>query len=65
MLSQVNEKLGVRPYNLLQERIIPHSISDERIKHLTQTDIFKEGESRTLVNKTILDNGFLLIEELR
>ncbi len=64
MFSQVNDKLELRKDNLLQERIIPHSISDEQISHPSESDIFKAKKSRTLVNKTILDNGFLLTEEL-
>ncbi len=64
MFSQVNDKLELRKDNLLRERIIPHSISDEQISHPSESEIFKEGETRTLVNKTILDNGFLLIESL-
>jgi hypothetical protein len=64
MFSQANDKSELRPDNLLQERIIPHSIPDEQSRHLTQSDFFEEGESRTLVNKSILDNGFLLTEEL-
>ena len=64
IFSQANDELESRPDYLLLERIIPHSISDERIKHLIQSNIFKEGESRILINKTILENGFLLTEEL-
>jgi hypothetical protein len=30
----------------------------------SESDTFKESQSRILVNKTILDNGFLLIEEI-
>ena len=65
MFSQVTNKLELRSDNLLQERIIPHSISDEQISHPSESDIFQDKETRTLVNKSILDNGFLLIEELR
>jgi hypothetical protein len=62
MFSQVTNKLELRPDNLLQDRIIPNSISDEQIRHLTQSDIFNNKESRTIINKTVLDNGFLLVE---
>ncbi len=64
MFSQVNNKLELRPDNLLQERIIPHSIQNKKTTHPLKSDIVKSNNSRTLVNKMILDNGFLLIEEL-
>ena len=65
MFSQVNDRWELRPDNLLQEKIIPHSIQDNNAEHPFKSDIVSDKESRTLVNKTILDNGFLLIEELR
>ena len=64
MFSQTFNKVELRQDNLLPERIIPQSISDEQINHPLKSDIFNNKESRTLVNKTILDNGFLLIEQL-
>ena len=65
MFSQTINKVEFRQTNLLQERIIPHINSDEQISHPSESDIFNSKETRTLINKTILDNGFLLIEELR
>ena len=64
MFSQTINKWELRHDIPLQERIIPHSISDEQINHPSKSETFQDNESRTLVNKTILDNGFLLIEEL-
>ena len=65
MFSQTIHKVELRQGHLLPERIISHPNSDEQINHLTQSDIYNLKETRTLVNKSILDNGFLLIEELR
>ena len=62
VLSQTNDKL--RSDNILPERFIPHSIPDRQIKHLSESDIFQDKESRTVINKTLLDNGFLLVEEI-
>ena len=64
MFSQVNNKLDSRSDNPLHARIIPYSIQDEQFGHPSKLDIFKKGESRAVVNKLILENGFLLIEEL-
>ena len=65
MFSQQNDKSELRPDNLLQERIIPHSIQDDKAGHPFKSDVFQDNNSRTIINKTILDDGFLLIEELQ
>ena len=59
MFPQTIDKDELRQDNPLQQRIIPHSISDEQFSHPSEQDIFKEGETRTLVNKTMLDNCLL------
>jgi len=64
MFSQANNKLELKPDKLLQERIIPHSIPDEQFRHTSESDISKTKESRTLINKAVLDNGFLLVEHI-
>ena len=53
MLCQVNDKLELRPDNLLHQRIIPHSIPDEQARYNSESDIFNEGESITLIKKQI------------
>ena len=60
IFSQVNDKLELRHDIPLQERIIPHPISDEQINHPLKSETFQDKDSRTLVNKTIFENGFLL-----
>ncbi len=64
MFSQANDRLELNLNNLLQERIIPHLIPNEQIKHPLKSNVFKDKESRTIINKTILDNGFLLVEHI-
>ncbi len=64
MFSQVNNKLELRPDNLLQEIIIPHSIQDEQARGKSESPTFQSMKSRTLVSKTVLDSLFLLEEEL-
>ncbi len=64
MFSQTINEVELRQANLLPERIFPHSIQDEKVNHPLKSEIFSDKKSRTLVNKTILDNGFLLTEEL-
>jgi len=64
MFSQTDHKDEFKQANQLPDRIIPHSIPDEQISHPSESDIFNSKETRTLVNKTILDSGFLLIEVL-
>ena len=65
MFSQVTNKLELRSDNPLHARIIPHSIQDEKSGHPSESDTFRDNEIRTTLKKTVLDNGFLLIEELR
>jgi hypothetical protein len=64
IFSQSNNKLNLNPDNLLQERIISKSIQNGQIMYPLKSENFKDKESRIILNKTILDNGFLLIEEL-
>jgi hypothetical protein len=64
MFSQTDHKDEFKQANQLPDRIIPHSIPDEQISHPSESDIFNSKETRTLENKTILDNGFLLIESI-
>ncbi len=54
MFSQVNNKMELKPDNLLQERIIPHSIQDEQARRTSESQTFKSMKSRTLLNKTVL-----------
>ena len=60
--SQVN--IRVETDKFIQERINSKSFPTEQIKYSALSGIFKDGESRTIINKTILDNGFLLISQL-
>jgi hypothetical protein len=63
--SQANDNFKLSTNKLLQERITPHSFQDKKDEHRSRFDVFNEGKSRTVVNETILKNGFLLIERLR
>ena len=60
IFSQEKSKMELRLAQVLPERIISKSFSKEQVQHLTE---LPDWESKTIVNKTILDNGFLLIEE--
>ena len=64
IFSQTKDELKSVITHLIQESVIQVSIPDDIIRDLTQSDIFKEGESRIIRNKIILEDGFLLIEEL-
>jgi len=64
ILSQIDDKYELDPYILLQERVNSITKSDEQTKQRLQTDNFSDSDSRIIINKKILDNGFLLIEEL-
>ena len=60
LFTQTNHRLKLKPNNLFEERIIP----DTQFRRASESDIFQDKESRTLVNKTTLDNGFLLVESV-
>ncbi|MCW8803978.1 MAG: DUF3836 domain-containing protein, partial [Ignavibacteriaceae bacterium] len=62
MFSQANNGFELKQDLLLQERIIPQSIQYKIDEHLSESDIFKKNECRIQINKTILQNGFLLME---
>jgi len=49
---------------ILAKKIISMSFPNKQIKHPLNTDNFKDNHTRTLVNKAILESGFLLTEEL-
>ena len=65
LLSQVENERKTIPGQLLPERIKFNSILIEQFRHPLLLDNFLNKESRTIVNKTILDNGFLLVELIR
>ena len=48
-----------------RDRINPDSNSFEQIKHSFESVHFPNSESKTIINKTILGNGFLLVENIR
>jgi len=62
IFSQQNDKSKLSPDKILQERIAHHPIPDKQDWNTLEAEIFKDKESRTIVNKTILQNGFLLME---
>jgi len=64
ILSQIDNKSELDQYWLLHERINSITNPDEQIKQSLQTNNFSNSESKTIINKKILDNGFLLIEEI-
>jgi len=64
ILSQKVDRSEFNSGHLLPDRIISKSFPNEHILGTLELDIFRDKESRTIINKTILDNGFLLIEEL-
>jgi hypothetical protein len=49
---------------ILAEKIFSMSFPNEQIKHPLNSDNFNDNQARTLVNKAILESGFLLTEEL-
>ena len=63
LFSQEKIRLDLKLSDLHPDSIISKYFEGQ-IKHPSETNIFKNRESRTIVNKSILDNGFLLIEEL-
>jgi len=60
--SQVN--IRVDSDKFFQERINSKPNSNERVFGTLELDSFKDKESRTIVNKTILDNGFHIVFHL-
>jgi len=64
LLSQIENRMDSAYKNVLSEKFISKSFPNEQIKHPLKSAIFNDKETRTIINKTILDNGFLLIEEL-
>ena len=51
--------------NELPKRNLPKLFLKGEVKQLKELPDFKDRESKFIVNKTILDNGFLLIEQLK
>ena len=62
IFSQVN--IRIDPEKYLQERIYSKPNLNKQVLGTSESDIIKDKESRTIISKTILDNGFLLIEQL-
>jgi hypothetical protein len=62
LIAQISDKFDLRPDNLLKERIIPHSFHDDSYGHTSESDNFNSEKSRTFINKTLIDGGYLLIE---
>jgi hypothetical protein len=63
LLSQTENRIDNINRNFLSENI-SKLFPNEDIKYPLKLDIVNDKESRTLANKTILDNGFLLTESL-
>ena len=61
ILSQIDNKYELNPYSFLKERANSITKADERITQNLKSDNFSDSKSRTIINKIILDNGFLLI----
>jgi hypothetical protein len=64
IFSQEQSKIELRLGHILPEMVISKSFSKGKVKHLTELTDIKDSEAKIIVNKTILDNGFLLFEEL-
>ena len=62
IFSQVDNKYDYIPDSLLQESFNQINKTNEQLKLNLQAEDFKD--SRTLINRKILENGFLLIEIL-
>ena len=56
--SQVNNRVDSDKF--FQERINSKPNSNEQVLGISESDSFNDKESRTMVNKTVIDNGFLL-----
>lgn len=63
IFSQIDNKYELNSSRILQKRINPIVRSDENIKQWMQSESCPDSLSRTIVNKQLHDNGFLLIEE--
>ena len=64
MFTQITNERESIPSNLFQEKHSFKSIQDEHIGQYSESNFFNGKESRTIVSKTILDNGFLLFESI-
>jgi len=64
VLSQIDNRDKVNHKNFLKERISHVSNPFEQITHRFDLVNFQNRESKGIINKTILDNKFLLIEYL-
>jgi hypothetical protein len=62
ILSQIDNKFGLDPYRLPLDRINSFAEQGEQLVKKFQFENFGDSESRTIVKKIILENGFLLIE---
>ena len=65
IFSQIDNKYELNSHRLLQERINSITKPDAQIKQRLQSANFSNSQTRTIINKKILDNGFLLIEEIQ
>ena len=64
LLSQKVDRINLDSTYLLSDRIIFNSYPIEQKKFQSKSDDSNDKKSRTIANKKILDNGFLLIEKL-
>jgi hypothetical protein len=65
IFSQTDNKYRLIPDRLLEKRINSITKPDEQNKQRLQSENFSNSESRTMIKKIKLDNGFLLIEEIQ
>ena len=62
IFSQASIRVDSEKY--LQERINSIPNSNKQVLRTLKSDVFNNKESSTKISKTILDNGYLLIEQL-
>ena len=62
--AQIDNRVESAYKNILSEKPISKSFPFEQVKHPSLSTIINDKESRTIVNKTMREDGFLLIEEM-
>jgi len=64
LLSQIDKQDKINHRDFLKERLGHDSNLPEQIKSSLEPANFQNNDSKRIVNKTILDNGFVLTEEI-
>ena len=65
LFSQERYKSEFNNFNFLPQGAVNRYIDHKQFEFLSDSNILKDEKLRSKVNKTILDDGFLLVEVIR